>query len=140
MLRRPPRSTRTDTLCPYTTLFRSSDAGPAGQLAVGLRHVGGPALLAADDHLDLVADVVKRVEHREIALSRNAEDRVDAVDAEGIDQRPGAGATTGARAHRERSFPETDSPATAGLTCPGGDPQAARATARTEKTRGGKEG
>src|SRR3546814_19705670 len=23
MLRRPPRSTRTDTLCPYTTLFRS---------------------------------------------------------------------------------------------------------------------
>src|SRR3546814_3575190 len=24
MLRRPPRSTRTDTLCPYTTLFRSA--------------------------------------------------------------------------------------------------------------------
>src|SRR3546814_15695257 len=23
MLRRPPRSTRTDTLCPYTTVFRS---------------------------------------------------------------------------------------------------------------------
>src|SRR3546814_12600571 len=23
MVRRPPRSTRTDTLCPYTTLFRS---------------------------------------------------------------------------------------------------------------------
>src|SRR3546814_10842632 len=23
MLRRPPRSTRTDTLCPYTTIFRS---------------------------------------------------------------------------------------------------------------------
>src|SRR3546814_9708146 len=26
MIRRPPRSTRTDTLCPYTTLFRSDDA------------------------------------------------------------------------------------------------------------------
>src|SRR3546814_7486371 len=26
MIRRPPRSTRTDTLFPYTTLFRSSDA------------------------------------------------------------------------------------------------------------------
>src|SRR3546814_11635138 len=26
MKRRPPRSTRTDTLCPYTTLFRSVDA------------------------------------------------------------------------------------------------------------------
>src|SRR3546814_1574089 len=25
MIRRPPRSTRTDTLFPYTTLFRSSD-------------------------------------------------------------------------------------------------------------------
>src|SRR3546814_18230275 len=25
MLPRPPRSTRTDTLCPYTTLFRSAD-------------------------------------------------------------------------------------------------------------------
>src|SRR3546814_21196289 len=26
MIRRPPRSTRTDTLCPYTTLFRSVGA------------------------------------------------------------------------------------------------------------------
>src|SRR3546814_2521456 len=30
MIRRPPRSTRTDTLFPYTTLFRSGDQ-PAGQ-------------------------------------------------------------------------------------------------------------
>src|SRR3546814_7747615 len=29
MIRRPPRSTRTDTLFPYTTLFRSVD--PVGQ-------------------------------------------------------------------------------------------------------------
>src|SRR3546814_3753551 len=29
MIRRPPRSTRTDTLFPYTTLFRSSCAGAA---------------------------------------------------------------------------------------------------------------
>src|SRR3546814_18001788 len=28
MIRRPPRSTRTDTLFPYTTLFRSSPPGP----------------------------------------------------------------------------------------------------------------
>src|SRR3546814_21174899 len=26
MIRRPPRSTRTDTLCPYTTLFRAEAA------------------------------------------------------------------------------------------------------------------
>src|SRR3546814_18561995 len=29
MIRRPPRSTRTDTLFPYTTLFRSLQAGHA---------------------------------------------------------------------------------------------------------------
>src|SRR3546814_3049073 len=28
MIRRPPRSTRTDTLFPYTTLFRSKDCHP----------------------------------------------------------------------------------------------------------------
>src|SRR3546814_1366230 len=28
MIRRPPRSTRTDTLFPYTTLFRSGPNGP----------------------------------------------------------------------------------------------------------------
>src|SRR3546814_2046941 len=31
MIRRPPRSTRTDTLCPYTTLFRSSANPDYGQ-------------------------------------------------------------------------------------------------------------
>src|SRR3546814_6795531 len=29
MIRRPPRSTRTDTLFPYTTLFRSARSRPA---------------------------------------------------------------------------------------------------------------
>src|SRR3546814_2021916 len=29
MIRRPPRSTRSDTLFPYTTLFRSGSTGPA---------------------------------------------------------------------------------------------------------------
>src|SRR3546814_2740024 len=32
MIRRPPRSTRTDTLFPYTTLFRSHDLDLADQL------------------------------------------------------------------------------------------------------------
>src|SRR3546814_11408647 len=31
MIRRPPRSTRTDTLFPYTTLFRSCDAAAGGR-------------------------------------------------------------------------------------------------------------
>src|SRR3546814_1227878 len=33
MIRRPPRSTRTDTLFPYTTLFRSGSAPIAGPSA-----------------------------------------------------------------------------------------------------------
>src|SRR3546814_1257273 len=38
MLRRPPRSTRTDTLFPYTTLFRSSirSAYQSRQMSLGL--------------------------------------------------------------------------------------------------------
>src|SRR3546814_2861995 len=31
MIRRPPRSTRTDTLFPYTTLFRSAQRMPVGR-------------------------------------------------------------------------------------------------------------
>src|SRR3546814_8615331 len=39
MIRRPPRSTRTDTLFPYTTLFRSivSGSGSAGAARKGVR-------------------------------------------------------------------------------------------------------
>src|SRR3546814_9544797 len=43
MIRRPPRSTRTDTLFPYTTLFRSDRVpfgGMFGEIALG----GGDAL------------------------------------------------------------------------------------------------
>src|SRR3546814_13466046 len=34
MVRRPPRSTRTDTLFPYTTLFRSEGAQVVGEVGV----------------------------------------------------------------------------------------------------------
>src|SRR3546814_20326235 len=44
MIRRPPRSTRTDTLFPYTTLFRSAEArivlGPRAQRPVVLGDAG----------------------------------------------------------------------------------------------------
>src|SRR3546814_2219795 len=35
MIRRPPRSTRTDTLFPYTTLFRSSTIGAPERFSYG---------------------------------------------------------------------------------------------------------
>src|SRR3546814_3036293 len=47
MIRRPPRSTRTDTLFPYTTLFRSSRCEGAGPCRCGgeggCPHQHGPA-------------------------------------------------------------------------------------------------
>src|SRR3546814_17347677 len=39
MIRRPPRSTRTDTLFPYTTLFRSRSASAASGLAHRAHHL-----------------------------------------------------------------------------------------------------
>src|SRR3546814_19571735 len=44
MIRRPPRSTRTDTLFPYTTLFRSDGAVGAAVGDQERRHIGGIAL------------------------------------------------------------------------------------------------
>src|SRR3546814_5127658 len=41
MIRRPPRSTRTDTLFPYTTLFRSLVLGEMRGQLVGLHAVAG---------------------------------------------------------------------------------------------------
>src|SRR3546814_2250274 len=50
MIRRPPRSTRTDTLFPYTTLFRSGGFGSAtGQ-------VPGPAFMADRHNPAVVID------------------------------------------------------------------------------------
>src|SRR3546814_2237202 len=48
MIRRPPRSTRTDTLFPYTTLFRSAAAVSAGvhPAAAPITRETGPGVLA----------------------------------------------------------------------------------------------
>src|SRR3546814_11116249 len=69
MIRRPPRSTRTDTLFPYTTLFRSRRAphrlGDLFQRMVGVPELAqalvvrlGPAALAGDTRI--VAPVIAR--------------------------------------------------------------------------------
>src|SRR3546814_13108606 len=66
MVRRPPRSTRTDTLFPYTTLFRSSgihlsdsantdmDSGSQGSRAGTLRVPGSPD--ARNDDVGFICD------------------------------------------------------------------------------------
>src|SRR3546814_14537321 len=47
MIRRPPRSTRTDTLFPYTTLFRSSQS-PALPLAAAPTHHRLPSMSTSE--------------------------------------------------------------------------------------------
>src|SRR3546814_19978636 len=49
MIRTPPRTTRTDTLFPYTPLFRSHDSGE-DDAARQRAHAGRPARLLAGDH------------------------------------------------------------------------------------------
>src|SRR3546814_3695771 len=50
MIRRPPRSTRTDTLFPYTTLFRSHEAfGRRLAVELGVDGVAAHGFAGADD-------------------------------------------------------------------------------------------
>src|SRR3546814_5782062 len=51
MIRRPPRSTRTDTLFPYTTLFRSGQADLYAAFRGLFRRDQGRAVRGDDDRL-----------------------------------------------------------------------------------------
>src|SRR3546814_2787219 len=48
MIRRPPRSTRTDTLFPYTTLFRSQTRSPATPVIKALVHNDSEGFYSAE--------------------------------------------------------------------------------------------
>src|SRR3546814_15228666 len=66
MIRRPPRSTRTDTLFPYTTLFRSPQALDPGLLAgIVAGHLAEPIELPPGALPLLV------IEATELAVARN---------------------------------------------------------------------
>src|SRR3546814_14873723 len=58
-IRRPPRSYRTDTLFPYTPLFRSKPLGGAG----GLAHIGVDCLADSGDRLAVGLDVIVNLEN-----------------------------------------------------------------------------
>src|SRR3546814_19913860 len=99
MIRRPPRSTRTDTLFPYTTLFRSRQARratfeyalpPCGDVPPRRR---GPASRAAIRSCQYPPAVFldARLEARAL---------IAFVDSSGETQRRGAGKTLGATAER----------------------------------------
>src|SRR3546814_12025037 len=64
MIRRPPRSTRTDTLFPYTTLFRSEAASLQG-ISIGKVSIAAMMLSAglAGAAGSLMAPIVRSEEH-----------------------------------------------------------------------------
>src|SRR3546814_14458986 len=93
MIRRPPRSTRTDTLFPYTTLFRSvlvsredggalglmawlPDPGDPGSAEVGvLLAVGAQGRGHATEAIAALADVVFSAPVQRRLWTRHARDR-----------------------------------------------------------------
>src|SRR3546814_12701311 len=78
MIRRPPRSTRTDTLFPYTTLFRSelfpAHAGPSpAHRAVERRHLRHPLIgahVAGGPEVPCPADRVESDEADALVIKR----------------------------------------------------------------------
>src|SRR3546814_6979504 len=62
MIRRPPRSTRTDTLFPYTTLFRSREGRAARRLCAD-RNRAPCERGRCDKHPPAAADSAPRLSH-----------------------------------------------------------------------------
>src|SRR3546814_12983416 len=56
MIRRPPRSTRTDTLFPYTPLCRSGSSKLVARMLWASRHAGDPWLVIVRSGRDLLID------------------------------------------------------------------------------------
>src|SRR3546814_363384 len=71
MIRRPPRSTRTDTLFPYTTLFRSGnapfivfddadlDAAVDGAIASKYRNTGQTCVCRSEEHTSALQSLMR---------------------------------------------------------------------------------
>src|SRR3546814_2937625 len=74
MIRRPPRSTRTDTLFPYPTLFRSLQAPMINQRACLCRHTFAVMVCAAGRALQM-RRLTQRHCRREHILAETAEQK-----------------------------------------------------------------
>src|SRR3546814_9729893 len=106
MIRRPPRSTRTDTLFPYTTLFRSRPVADGVELDADQRHevlalvADHHRLLDEGRHLELVLDL-----RRADVLAARGDDDVllavgDLEEAVGIELADVAGVEPALGVHR----------------------------------------
>src|SRR3546814_17753404 len=91
MIRRPPRSTRTDTLFPYTTLFRSREAKQPDEHEGGAGDEGEDAGIGAGDHQH-IADVAAMAQQAAVVADQMAEARrIAAFPPVGLRQDEGAG-------------------------------------------------
>src|SRR3546814_8689464 len=77
MIRRPPRSTRTDTLFPYTTLFRSPDPGEREY-----NRIFEMLVTASDDLVGLVAYALYKRHKRDWLLALRSKREPTPEDAE----------------------------------------------------------
>src|SRR3546814_10484576 len=80
MIRRPPRSTRTDTLFPYTTLFRSVRA--PGRRGIDAELVGdlGQRLAAQVHHVDFRVAGLRQGQRQAAAVGGEVRRAVDAAE------------------------------------------------------------
>src|SRR3546814_20449115 len=84
MIRRPPRSTRTDTLFPYTTLFRSFDLRKIDEIELQL--ADAPVIDIVDIDADAILETV--VGQRHIAAeAANVDVGIAGVEAEHLQAR-----------------------------------------------------
>src|SRR3546814_13660271 len=98
MIRRPPRSTRTDTLFPYTTLFRSVIERQLDNINVGAKNIGIRIVDLRIKKIDLPTDstVIRDVYRRMSAQRQQVASRLR---AEGEEQAQ----TIRSEADRERT-------------------------------------
>src|SRR3546814_19601006 len=77
MIRRPPRSTRTDTLFPYTTLFRSAEALDRSHFGLAARDAieCGFGLFDLRLRIDALARVERPLDHRAADIDPFAQQR-----------------------------------------------------------------
>src|SRR3546814_1646999 len=86
MIRRPPRSTRTDTLFPYTTLFRSGGVRRAEHGPIGFPHFGTQAREAVGQ-----LEIAERLLVPRTVIDRAGGDTLlDALEESGIARHRGA--------------------------------------------------